>query len=228
MKPLFLTFERVRTFALVGITIVTLGNCAGMAAMALTMTAVAARPLPVVVKDAQGRAMIVRTQTTPGSEQPDVFKEHFVKVFVKRWVAIDSATVEDDIAASLNLMEGSWKKAIVKGKKRLERRRKLSLQHANVRARPGAKTVYQVSEGEGGNLYGVAHGPMIIEPRLSSLQQEGEDSPKEVRWFYTWLKFRPRGAHVHNPYGFEVTAEETRWFESEALLKAHLQSEVQP
>lgn len=217
--PKAFTFERLRLYVVVLVGLVCLGNCGITAGLAYFAVGVAVRPLPVILRDADGRAMVLRETSLPGNERPEVWKTHFLKTFVRRFVAIDSATVDEDLAEALNMMSPNWREYLLADEEKLDKRRRFR-GGADVKARPDEKLVVRVSDSktEPGTYFGAAYGPMHFTPRLEALE------PKTL-WFYTWIQFRSAPMTEINPYGYEVTAEETRWFESAALLDAHLELE---
>jgi len=222
--PRYLTLERLRIFCVLIVGIVCAANCAMTGAMTYAVVGLAARPVPVILRDADGKAMVVKSTVLPGNERPDIWKSHFAKTFVNRWVAVDSATLDEDLAEALNLMAPEWREYLVADEDRLTRRRRLGLARSNLKSRPENIQV-QIADAKGNpnTYFAVVYGSMVFTPRLESLDKE--KTPPETLWFYTWLRFESVPLTEINPFGYQVEAEETRWFESQRLLLAHIDLE---
>jgi hypothetical protein len=191
--------------------------CAVVACLALVVALFAiAKPIPVVAFDAAGRPILFEDTLSPRRKLEQVRVEAFTTDFLERFVGVDSANLDRDLAKALNMMTPRLQEIVVKDAD--EMRRRVQYQDANVRSRfVSLQTKTSPYDPEDGSVrvYLIAWGEIAYEPREGLV----DDAEQRRLWFFSQLALQRVAVTRQDIHGVKVDYVNTRFFETEEQLR---------
>ena len=178
-----------------------------------------ARPIPVVVLDKSGRALLFKDTFSARHEMSDVRIEYFVEKFVRAYVGIDSANVAADLEDSLNMMTPVFRQVVAADTDDLARRKKYEGQ--NIQTSIGDWKVrigkYDAADTKQ-RIHVLVTARMGFEPRFGQVEGEG----KVERWFLSQIVLERVPVTKLSIHGLLVAYCDTRFFDEKADLDHYL------
>lgn len=176
------------------------------------------RPVPVVAFDAEGKPLLFADTATPRMALSQVRVEHFAQAFLERYVALDSATIDRDYAAALNMMTPDLRTIMIADAD--EARRRSSIAVGNLRGELiGLRLEIADFDPDDvdGRVYVVAVGQLRMRPRFGAVT----DGPGEItRHVLTELALQRVPVSKPAIHGLLVDFVHTRFLEDPAAVEA--------
>ena len=200
----------------------------GLVAVALTSIFLAlvalARPIPVVVFDNEGQPTLFTDTKLPRQTLTDVRIEYYTRDFIKKWVGVDSAAINEYLEESLKMMTPRHREIIINDEAGLAKRnsyheKNLKTFFSNWKVRIGRYDPQDLS----GLVHVLAVGKVTFEPRFGEM--ESGDS-LVYRWFQSQLVLQRVPVSLVSIHGLQVDFEQTKFFDSEDDLNAYIMSEA--
>lgn len=223
-RPHFLELEAFRRsvnrklwVTMAGLLVVTLMSL-GVALVAF------ARPIPVVVLDGAGQPVLFEDTVTPRQRMAQVRVEYFAGEFLRRFSAVDSTQVDEQLEDVVNAMTPRLRRIFLSDTDEIARRRKHG--SLNLKARfEGLK--YRIGDFDpddtDGRIYVVATGRLIFRPKVGDL---GEGDEREmVQHYYAQLVLQRVPVTRDSIHGLQVDFVRTQFFDSANDLEVHLLKE---
>lgn len=181
------------------------------------------RPIPVVVYDTEGSPTLFTDTRTPRETLTDVRIEYFTREFIKNWVGVDSAAIEQDLEESLKMMTPRRRQIIVNDEEGLAKRnsykeKNLKTFFSDWKVRIGRYDPKDL----GGKINVISVGKVIFEPRFGKME---EDDKPISRYFQSQLVMQRVPVTILSIHGMLVDFEQTKFFDSEADLNAYILGE---
>jgi len=204
-------------FGMIGLVVV------AMTSIFLALVALA-RPIPVVVFDNEGQPTLFTDTRLPRQTLTDVRIEYFCRDFIKKWVGVDSAAINEYLEESLKMMTPRRREIIINDEAGLTKR--------NGYHEKNIKTFFpewkvRIGRYDPQDLSGIIHvlvnGRVTFEPRFGEM--ESGDSPV-YRWFQSQLVLQRVPVSLVAIHGLQVDFEQTKFFDSEDDLNAYIMSEA--
>jgi hypothetical protein len=194
-----------------------LGICAVVSVLALVIALFAlSKPIPVIAFDAAGRPILFEDTVTPRLKLEQIRVDAFARDFLERFVGVDSANLDRDLARAMNMMTPRLRELVLHDEDQLHRRS--SYKDANVRSRfvdLNTKTAVYDPEDGSARIYLIAWGEIAYEPREGVV----DEAQQRRRWFFSQLALQRVAITAQAIHGLKVDYVNTRFFKSEEELR---------
>jgi hypothetical protein len=174
-----------------------------------------ARPIPVVVFDSAGKPILFEDTATPRMTMDDIRVTWFTKEFIKKWVGVDSARIDEDLHESLAMMTPVFRGIVIKEDAEVEKR--AQYKNANLRALFDDWDVrigkYDPEDFEG-KIHTLVTGRMVFEPRFGQVEPGPDGEVNIQSWFLAEVIVQRTPVRTNSVHGMLVRYAHTTMFDT--------------
>ncbi|MEQ8275142.1 MAG: hypothetical protein RMA76_09250 [Deltaproteobacteria bacterium] len=221
LRPEFVELEDFRRsvnrkiwFAVGGLVFVALAAL-GVAVVAL------ARPIPVVVFDANWQPVLFEDTVRPRVEMANERVDTFTRHFLEKFSLVDSMDVEEDLSEATAMMTPRLRKIFLADEEEIARRRKT--EDLNLKGRFEGLQI-RLGDFDPGDvdarIYAVAWGAVVVTPKIHNSWAEGE-APEHRQYYYAQIVLQRVPVSRASIHGLQVHHVKTWWFDSAEDLEVH-------
>ncbi len=182
----------------------------------------AARPIPVVVYD-NGKPILFTDTTTPRHELTDLRIEYFTKVFLKKFICVDSARLEEDLQTALNMMTPVFRKVVFEDSTEMSNRKKYKNQNIKSFITEFSIRIGNYDQTDlNAKIHSLATGKINFEPRFGQLEGEGE----VFRYFVSQIALQRVPVTLLSIHGLQLDFVYSKMFDDKSELEKYIVSQA--